>query len=105
MSFYTNYDRYGNSVLYRGYNHQGKPVMTRYKLEPELYVPTKERTDWRALDGTPVAPIEFTSAREMRDFMEKYEGVENFKYYGQDRVLWQFIQKKFPNEIADGVSQ
>jgi len=99
MSFYTNYDRWGNSVLYRGYNHQGKPVMTKYKLEPELFVPTKDRTNWHALDGTPVAPIKFNHFNEMKDFMQRYEGVENFKYYGQDRILWQFIQKKFPNEI------
>ena len=99
MSFYTNYDRYGNSILYRGYNHQGHPVMTKYKLEPELYLPTDKQTDWSALDGTPVAPIQFNSAREMREFLDRYEGVSNFKFYGQDRVMWQFIQKKFPKDI------
>ncbi len=99
MSFYTNYDRYGNSVLYRGYNHKGVPVMTKYKLEPQLYIPTDKKTDWTALDGTPVAPVQFSSAREMRSFIERYEDVSNFKYYGQDRVLWQFIQKKFPKDI------
>ena len=99
MSFYTSFDRRGNSVLYRGYNHQGKPIMTKYKLEAELFVPTKTQTEWRSLDGTPVAPVQFNHFNEMKDFMQKYEGVENFKYYGQDRVLWQFIQKKFPNDI------
>ena len=99
MSFYTNYDRYGNSVLYRGYNHNGVPVMTKYKLTPTLYMPTDKKTDWTALDGTPVAPVQFTSAREMREFVDRYEGVSNFRYYGQDRVLWQFIQSKFPKDI------
>jgi len=99
MSFYTSYDRYGNYLLYRGYNHQGVPVITKYKLEPQLYIPTDKRTDWTAIDGTPVAPIEFSSVNEMKAFIKKYEDVSNFKFYGQDRVMWQRIQKKFPKEI------
>jgi|SaaInl5LU_22_DNA_1037371.scaffolds.fasta_scaffold01838_3 DNA polymerase elongation subunit (family B) len=99
MSQYTSYDRHGNSLRYRGYNHQGKAVIATYKLEPELYIPTDKPTKYKALDGTPVAPIKFSHFNDMKDFIKRYEGVSGFKYYGQDRVMWQHIQKKFPNEI------
>ena len=99
MSFYTNVDRFGKYILYRGYNHQGVSVTHKYPLNPVLYIPTKERTDWVSIDGTPVAPLEFSHPNEMRDFMKRYEDVSNFKYYGQDRYIFQFLQQKFPKEV------
>ena len=107
MSFFTNIDRKGNSILYRGYNHQGVPQAIKYKLgldrgndyRPVLYVPVKEPTEYRSLDGSFVEPIHFHNYSEMQDFMKQYEHVDSFRWYGQDRILWQFTQKKFPKEI------
>ena len=86
MSFYTNVDRCGNKILYRGYNHQGVPQTLEYKLgldrgndyRPVLYVPSKSQTEWRALDGNYVEPIYFHNYTEMKDFIKKYENVDIF---------------------------
>jgi DNA polymerase elongation subunit (family B) len=51
------------------------------------------------MNNDPVAPIEFPSPREMRDFTKKYEGVEGFQYFGMDRAVFQFIAEKFPEDI------
>ena len=107
MSFYTNVDRHGNKILYRGYNHQGVPQTLEYKLgldrgndyRPVLYVPAKGKTEWQALDGNYVEPVYFHNYSEMKEFINKYENVDSFKWYGQDRIIWQFIQKKFPKEV------
>ena len=107
MSFYTNVEKSGNKILYRGYNHQGVSQTIEYKLgldrgndyRPVLYVPAKGKTEWQALDGNYVEPIHFHNFSEMKDFIKKYENVDSFKWYGQDRIIWQFIQKKFPKDI------
>ena len=57
MSFYTNVAKLGNSILYRGYNDYGEPIIHKYKFHPTFYVPTREETAWKALDGTPLMPM------------------------------------------------
>jgi len=100
MEFYTNFDRYGSQILLRGVNVKGEPIAIKEKLKPVLFEPANGKpTDIRALDGTPVIAREFSSAGEFDDYKKRYEGVEGFRYYGQDRILWQHIQKKFPKEI------
>ena len=49
MSFYTNVSKLGNSILYRGYNDYGEAITHKYKFQPTFYVPTREKTDWKAL--------------------------------------------------------
>ena len=37
MSFYTNVTRYGNSILYRGYDSYGKRVYRKEHFSPTFY--------------------------------------------------------------------
>ena len=112
MSFYTNVDRSGNQILYRGYNHQGVPQTLKYKLgldkgndyRPVLYEKSDKPTEYRTLDGLFVAPRAFSSFTDFKDYMKRFEDVDGFKYYGQDRILWQFLQKKFPKDIEYNTS-
>ena len=53
MLFYTNVNRIGNDILVRGYK-DGKRVKGRVEFKPTLYVPTKEETKFRTIDGRPV---------------------------------------------------
>ena len=99
MSFYTSVDVLGNRIIYRGYNEHGNPVSHKYEYEPTLFFPSQQETGWKSFDGSPVAPRKFPSPSAMRDFVKQQEDVSNSKYYGMDRVVTQFIQEKFPNEI------
>ena len=75
-SFYTQVSRYGNNLLYRGFNYNGKRVQKRVHFNPTLYVPSdKKQTDWTSLDGKAVEPIRFDSMREAKDFLEKYKDI------------------------------
>lgn len=98
MQFYTTISRYGNSLLYRGYD-EGKRVKRRITYKPTLYVKGKGNSKYNALDGTNVDPIQFSSMREAKEFMEKYEDIENFKIYGNTNYVAQFIAESFPGEI------
>lgn len=98
--FYTCVDRFGNNLLYRGYDDQGNKVREKIKYRPELYLPSKnDDTEWKALDGVPVEPMRFESMSEVRQFEKTYEGVQDFKIYGNTRHIPAFIQTQFPNEI------
>ena len=98
MRFYTSISRYGNNLLYRGYDH-GTRVKRKIKFKPTLYVKGKGNSKFNALDGTNVDPIKFADMREAKEFMENYEHVENFTIYGNTNFVAQYIAEEFPNEI------
>lgn len=98
--FYTNVSRFGNSLLYRGYNDKGERVLERIRYKPTLYLPSKkENTTWKALDGTPVEPMRFDSMAAVKEFEKTYENVPQYKIYGNSRHIPAFIQSEFPGEI------
>lgn len=98
--FYTSVERFGNHLLYRGYDDDGKKISHRIKYKPTLYLKSKKQnTTWKSLDGVPVDPIQFSSMSELRDFKKTYRDVPDFKLYGNERHIHAFIQGQFPNEI------
>jgi DNA polymerase elongation subunit (family B) len=97
-TFYTSISRYGNSLLYRGYE-DGKRVKRKIPFKPTLYVKGKGNSKFNALDGTNVDAIKLDSMREAKEFFEKYEGIDNFKIYGNTNYIAQFIAETFPGKI------
>ena len=100
MSFYTSVHRYGNQILYRGYNDHGAAIQERIKFQPTLYVrSTTGNHTATTLDGTPVEAMHFDSMSEASDFIKLYDGVQNFSVYGNTNYVAQFIADKFPGDI------
>lgn len=98
--FYTCVNRYGNSILVRGYNDTGKPFARREKFKPTLYLPsTKGETSWKGLDGVPLQPMTFDSIRDASDFAQTYKDVNNLKVYGNTNFVAQYINDTFPGQI------
>ena len=87
----------GDQFLVRGYDN-GEHFMVREKFSPTLFVPSKKQTKYQTLSGEYVEPIEPGSVRECRDFIKKYDGVEGFKIYGNDRYIYQYISEKYSEE-------
>jgi len=102
LKFYTSFHQYGSRVLLRGYEF-GNRVQKKLHYEPTLYVARSgdnlPKTKFRTLDGTPVHPIKFDSMREARDFIKKYEDVENFKVYGSTNFSYCCINEEYPGHI------
>ena len=99
MQFYTNVQMVGDHFLVRGYEN-GKHFMTREKFSPTLFVPSKKPTKYTTLQGEYVEPIQPGSVRDCREFIKKYTDVQNFKIYGNDKYIYQYISDKYPeNEI------
>jgi len=87
----------GDHFLVRGYEN-GRHFATREKFYPTLFVPSKKKTKYKTLEGEHVESIEPGTVRDCRDFIKKYDGVENFKIYGNDRYIYQYISEMYPEE-------
>jgi len=104
MKFYTNFTKYGNEILYRGFDN-GARIMRRVKYKPSLFVPTTENTEWKTLENNSVKKITFDTMREANDFLEKYKDVNNFKIYGNDRFHYSFISDEFKESVEYDISK
>jgi DNA polymerase elongation subunit (family B) len=87
----------GDHFLVRGYEN-GRHFATREKFYPTLFIPSNKETKYKTLEGDYVESVEPGTVRDCRDFIKKYEGVENFKIYGNDRYIYQYISEMYPEE-------
>jgi len=105
MKFYTNVQLIGNQFLVRGVEN-GKRYSHRDEFFPSVFVKTKKESKYRTLTGEVVEEIKPGSVRDCRDFYKKYDEVEGFDIYGNDRYIYQYISEKYPeNEIKFDISQ
>ncbi len=98
MSFYTNVSTVGNYILFRGISKDGRRFKDRIEYHPTLYIPTKEETKFRTLEGDPVGEIQPGTMKDCREFIAKYKEVDNFNIYGNDKFEFSFIAEHFPEE-------
>lgn len=97
--FYTSVERYGNNILWRGYDN-GRQFMKKVQFEPTLYLPVKEKPEYKTLIGEkPVGPKKFENMAATKDFIERYSGVEGFGIAGNTNYVAQFIQENYPGNI------
>ena len=97
--FYSSAIRMGRHILYRGYEN-GQQVRKRIPYQPKLYVSSDKDSDWKTLDGLPVAECVLDSMSDATDFLKRYSDVANFKVYGNNNYVAQYIAEEFPNKIS-----
>ena len=97
MKFYTNVQLIGNQFLVRGVEN-GKRYEHRDEFFPTLFVKSKKKTKYKTLSGQAVEAINPGTVRDCRDFYKKYEDIENFEIYGNDRYIYQYISEKYPQD-------
>ena len=105
MRFYTNIQMVGNNFLVREYEN-GQRKIYREEYQPTLYVKSKKESQWKTLDGDCVEPIQPGTIRDCREFYKKYDGVDGFPIYGNERYLYQYISDKYSeDEIQFDISK
>ena len=107
MKFYTNVQLIGNQFLVRGVEN-GRRYEHRDEFFPTLFVKSKKnlKTKYKTLSGESVEAINPGTVRECRDFYKRYDDVEGFEIYGNDRYIYQYISDKYPDdEIKFDISQ
>jgi len=98
--FYTNVLCVGNNILYRGVENDRR-VRLKVAYTPRMYLlaETKKNALWKNLQNQTLEEIKFDSIRECRDFVRKYEEVDNFKFYGNTRYEYAFIADEFKGMV------
>ena len=87
MRFYTNVQLIGNQFLVRGVEN-GRRYEHRDEFFPTLFVKSKKDSKYRTLSGETVEEIRPGSIRDCREFYKKYDEVEGFAIYGNDRYIY-----------------
>ena len=98
MKFYTSVEQAGNRLLVRGYEN-GNRYNVRVPFNPTMYLPTKNYSEWRTLEGNCVEPHKFGSITEAREFIKQYKEVPDFDIYGNSRFLYQYIAEQHPEFV------
>jgi len=105
MRFYTNVQLIGNQFLVRGVEN-GKRFETRDEFFPTLFIKSKKDSKYRTLGGEPVEPINPGTVRDCREFYKKYDEIDGFEIFGNDRYIYQYISEKYPeDEIKFDISK
>ena len=97
QNFYTNVQLIGNQFLVRGVEN-GKRFETRDEFFPTLFVNSKKESKYKTLNGDNVEPIRPGTVRDCREFYKKYDEVDGFEIYGNDRYIYQYISEKYPED-------
>jgi DNA polymerase elongation subunit (family B) len=97
MNFYTNVVLVGNEILSRGFNN-GEHFKNREMFFPTLYVTSNKKTKFKTLEGKYVEEVKPGTIRETREFIDKYQKIDNFKLYGNTRYINQYISENYKDE-------
>ncbi len=98
MSFYTNIEQYGSNILVRGYR-DGVQYKEKVPFKPKLYIETNKPTKFKSIHGQPLEEIEFKSLNDAWDFTKRYKDVDNFKFYGMEKWVYQYTSEVFWKDI------
>lgn len=96
--FYTNCTCVGNNILYRGVKN-GVRVSDKFTVQPTLFLPSNKPSKYKTLDGKFVDKIKFSDINEAKDFVRRYESVDNFVYYGNTKYHYVYLGDKYPATI------
>lgn len=100
--FYTSVERFGNSILWRGYDANNKQFSKKVQFEPTLFCNTRDNapSNFRSLQGDiPLMPMKQDSMRDAKEFVERYKDVHGMTIAGSTNYVAQFIQQEYPGEI------
>lgn len=94
-SYYTNVQVWGSKLLWRG-KEDGKSVQRKLDYFPSLFVRSNTKEDYRGIHGEYLKEIKPGDIRDAKDFIKKYEAVENFPIYGNTRFEYNYISDQHP---------
>lgn len=100
---YTNVYNYGSKILLRGVEN-GRRISRKVDFSPTVWVNGKLNSKknvetWKTMNGDTVYPYQPGTIRDCKDFIAKYEEVENFKIYTPPSYVYQFIAENYPGEL------
>jgi DNA polymerase elongation subunit (family B) len=104
MKFYTNVQLDWDGILYRGVDGDQR-ITQKVKYKPSLFVPVKEPTKYKTLDGKFVERIQFDGISDAREWVKEYEEYSNTTYYGNKQYQYTYISDNFQGHIDYDISK
>ncbi len=105
MKFYTSVLPYHGKLLVRGVNEDGARKKYRLNYEPSLFIPVQKESKYKTLDGRNLDKIKFDSIVEAKKWIQEYQGVTNFEYFGNTRYQYPYIADTFSDKIDWDIKQ
>ena len=102
--FYTNVSVSGRYILLRGVEND-KRVRRKVEFRPTFFLSSQEKSEYTTLAGEYVKPIQPGTIPECREFLERYESVDNFPIFGNNRYEYAYIADEYPDDILWDVSK
>ncbi len=102
--FYTNICVSGKFILFRGVEND-KRVRRKVEFRPTFFLSSQEKSEYTTLAGEYVKPIQPGTIPECREFLERYESVDNFPVFGNNRYEYAYIADEYPDDILWDVSK
>jgi DNA polymerase elongation subunit (family B) len=96
--FYTNVSVSGKYILLRSVENDRR-VRRKVEFRPTFYLLANEKTDYKTLEGEFVKPIQPGTIPECREFLERYESVDNFPIFGNNRYEYAYIADEYSDDI------
>jgi len=105
MSFYTNVQNVKSKIFFRGIDDQGNHFNQKVDYSPSLYISSTKESKWKTLEGESVSEIPCGSINEARNFIRRYENIDNFKIYGNTNFHYCFIADNYPGTLSYDIHQ
>jgi len=102
--FYTNICVSGKYILFRGVEND-KRIRRKIEYKPTFFLPSQEPSEFTTLAGEFVKPIQPGTIPDCRQFLERYESVDNFPIFGNNRYEYAFIADNFGDDILWDVNK
>ena len=96
--FYTNVSVSGRFILLRGVENDRR-VRRKVEFRPTFFLLSQEQSDYTTLAGDYVKPIQPGTIPECREFLQRYENVDNFPIFGNNRYEYAYIADEYPDDI------
>ena len=79
----------------------------RRKIEylPTFFLSSQEKSDYTTLAGDYVKPIQPGTIPDCREFLERYESVDNFPIFGNNRYEYAFIADHYSDDVLWDISK
>jgi DNA polymerase elongation subunit (family B) len=97
-SFYTNVVEHKGKLLIRGVNN-GQSYLSRINYNPKLYLPTRDQTKYKTLDGAYLKEKRFDSISKAKHFYSEYNTIPEYKIFGMNRYNYQYIADEYKGEV------
>lgn len=94
----------GKYILFRGVEND-KRVRRKIEFRPTFFIRSQEQSEYTTLAGEYVKPIQPGTIPECREFLQRYEGVDNFPVFGNNRYEYAYIADEYHDDILWDVSK